>query len=105
MGRHDTERTLARVVDLVNTDVTGGDLLEEPGRPAARRLRARFRAAFTATSHAEAVALVNDLLAASPVTPQLNAHDERLRLPATDPCLAAGLAAEGGLALADMGRG
>lgn len=123
---HETERALARVVELVNTDTTDDTLLEDPADlqsfigthdssevgaesrtdlAAVRRLQERFRAAFTATSDTEAAALVNDLLGASPVTPRLSVHDGyawRLRLLTPAAQLAERLAVDGALALADV---
>ncbi len=121
---HDTEHALGVVVALVNSKTSVGDLLDDPADlktfigvqrvsevgavdrtdlTAVRRLRGRFRAVFTATSDAQAAALVNDLVAEAPVTPRLTAHDGyawHVHYFAPGATVSEHLAVDGGMALA-----
>lgn len=125
---HDVERSLACVVDLVNTDPAGSgeeqladvealqsfverhhvsevgaltrtDLLD------VRALRERIRPVFAAASDAEAADMVNALVAESPVTPRLTNHDGyawHMHYFAPGASLAEHLAVDGGMALAHI---
>jgi predicted RNA-binding Zn ribbon-like protein len=123
---HDTACALASVVDLVNTapDLAGeeglADLaalqdfvvrrevsetgaLTEPDLAAMHRLRARLRAVFSAADEAEAVRLVNELVADARTTPRLTDHDGyplHIHYFAPGARLAEHLAADCGMALA-----
>ena len=123
---HDTENSLAAIVDLVNSspdlsaeeglpdldalaDFVGRHRVSEVGGPtrtdleAVRELRVRMHAVFLATDAAEAAALVNQMIARAPVTPRLTDHDGydwhiHYFTPGAD--LAEHLAVDGGIALA-----
>jgi predicted RNA-binding Zn ribbon-like protein len=125
---HDTEHALACVVDLVNTEAddeesdgltTLADLaglverhgVSEVGALAAedlgavRRLRSRFREVFECRDDASAAALVNRLVAESPVTPRLTDHDGypwHVHYFAPGARVAEHLAVDGGMALAQV---
>lgn len=95
---HDTDHSLACVVDLANTapEAAGEEKLDDlealvefvtrhrvsdvgaltdQDLSAVQDLRKRLRPVFTADTDAEAAALVNALVATSPVTPRLTDHD------------------------------
>ena len=95
---HDTSCALATVVDLVNTapeiagrealadlaavealvarrEISEADSLCDDDLAPMRRLRARLQAVFTAADDAEAVRLVNSLVADARTTPRLTDHD------------------------------
>jgi predicted RNA-binding Zn ribbon-like protein len=125
---HDTERSLACVVDLLNTDpvAAGEELLadldalealvrrhqvsevgplREADLAAVRRLRHRIRPIFTAGSDEEAARLVNTLVADAPVTPRLTDHDGypwHMHYFSPGASLAEHLAVDGGMALAQV---
>jgi predicted RNA-binding Zn ribbon-like protein len=123
---HDTECALLTVVDVVNTapERTGTECLpdlaalealvqrrsiSEAGRltaddlAAVRRLRDRLAAIFAAPDDAEAVRLVNELVADARTTPRLTDHDGfplHMHYYAPGARLAEHLAADCGMALA-----
>ena len=123
---HDTACALATVVDLVNTspelageeglpdlaaleDLVHRREISEAGRltdadlAAMHRLRARLRAVFGAADDAEAVRLVNELVADARTTPRLTDHDGyplHIHYYAPGARLAEHLAADCGMALA-----
>ena len=123
---HDTEHALATVVDLVNTraDRTQTDGLDElaglealvahreiseagsltvEDLAAVRRLRDRLHAVFMAGDDAEAVELVNALIADGRTTPRLTDHDGwplHMHYYAPGARVAEHLAADCGMALA-----
>ena len=123
---HDTQHALMTVVDLVNSRESGSrpdcladldDLtafverraVSEPGAlgdsdlAAVRRLRDRLRAIVLADDDAEAVRLVNDLVADGRTTPRLTDHDGwplHMHYYAPGARLAEHLAADCGMALA-----
>jgi predicted RNA-binding Zn ribbon-like protein len=125
---HDVERALRCVVDLVNTGPGSAgeeghegiaDLqsfverhqLSEVGAltrtdlAAVEGLRRRIRPVFAASSDAEAAAIVNALVAESPVTPRLTDHDGytwHMHYFAPGASLAEHLAVDGGMALAHI---
>ena len=125
---HDIEHSLACVVDLANTRATRSseeqlgtldDLrsfverheLSEVGAltrtdlVAVQDLRGRVRPVFDAPDDARAAALVNDLVAGSPVTPRLTAHDGypwHLHYFAPGASVAEHLAVDCGMALAHL---
>lgn len=125
---HDIEHSLACVVDLANTRTTRSseeqlgtldDLrsfverheLSEVGAltrtdlVAVRALRDRVWPVFHARDDAEAAVLVNDLVAGSPVTPRLTAHDGyawHLHYFAPGASVAEHLAVDCGMALAHL---
>jgi predicted RNA-binding Zn ribbon-like protein len=123
---HDTACALASVVDLVNSspDIAGEEGLpdvaaldafvvrrevSDAGRltrddlAAVLRLRDRLRAIFAAADDADAVRLVNDLVADARTTPRLTDHDGwplHIHYFAPDARLGEHLAADCGMALA-----
>ncbi|HET9944627.1 MAG TPA: CGNR zinc finger domain-containing protein [Actinomycetes bacterium] len=123
---HDTQHALMTVVDLVNSRESGSrpdcladldDLtafverravseagaLGESDLAAVRRLRDRLRAIVLADDDAEAVRLVNDLVADGRTTPRLTDHDGwplHMHYYAPGARLAEHLAADCGMALA-----
>lgn len=128
---HDTEHGLATVVDLVNsapgdsapgdsrgdslgglaalrTFVTAHDIgdiarLTLADLDAVHRLRTRLRSVFLPTRDADAVTLVNDLIADGRTTPRLTDHDDwplHIHYFAPGARLAEHLAADCGMALA-----
>lgn len=124
---HDTESSLLRVVDLVNSAYDGGDdALSDVARLAdfvAREdvsgvgelsdadvvevglLRETVRQVFDAASDAAAAMLVNELVAAAQVTPRLSDHDGHawhLHYSAPEARLAERLSVDGGMALAQV---
>lgn len=123
---HDTEHSLAAIVDLVNG---APDLADEEGLPdldaladfvrrhrvsevagltqadldAVRELRARLHAIFLAPDDAEAAALINQMIARAPITPRLTDHDDydwHIHYFTPGAGLAEHLAVDGGIALA-----
>ena len=124
---HDTESSLLRVVDLVNSAYdSASDTLSDVVRLAdfvaredvshvgelgdadvidVRRLRESVRGVFDAASDAEAATLVNELVAAAQVTPRLTDHDGHawhMHYSAPDARLAERLSVDGGMALAQV---
>jgi predicted RNA-binding Zn ribbon-like protein len=125
---HDIEHSLACVVDLVNTGSTTsgqdrlGDLedlqsfvrrhevsevgaLTRTDLVAVRALRERIRPVFAAHDDAAAAALVNALVAESPVTPRLTDHNGyawHVHYFAPGAALAEHLAVDCGMALAHL---
>ena len=123
---HDTQHALTTVVDLVNSTASGSrpdrmadldDLttfverrevsdagaLGESDLAAVRRLRDRLRAIVLSGDDAEAVRLVNDLVADGRTTPRLTDHDGwplHMHYYAPGARLAEHLAADCGMALA-----
>jgi predicted RNA-binding Zn ribbon-like protein len=92
---HDTEHSLACIVDLVNTagvddqlsdlaelatfvvehDISEVGALTEPDLTAVRDLRTSLSAVFDSADDASAAALVNTLVSQAGVTPRLTDHD------------------------------
>jgi predicted RNA-binding Zn ribbon-like protein len=125
---HDTEHSLASVVDLVNTapsagvdellpdvtaleawvkaqDVSGIGSLTETDLDAVRRLRDRLRPVFSCSDDATAARLVNELISQAPVTPRLTDHDGyafHIHYFAEGASLVDHLAIDGGMALAQV---
>lgn len=123
---HDTACALGTVVDLVNTspdlageealpdvaaledlvrrrEVSDAGRLTETDLAAMHRLRARLRTVFAAADDAEAVRLVNELVADARTTPRLTDHDGyplHIHYYAPGARLAEHLAADCGMALA-----
>lgn len=123
---HDTACALATVVDLVNTspalageegladlpalhdlvrrrEISETGTLSEQDLGAVRRLRTGLHAVFTAADEAEAVRLVNELVADARTTPRLTDHDGyplHIHYFAPGVRLAEHLAADCGMALA-----
>jgi len=123
---HDTSCALATVVDLVNTapeiagrealadlaavealvarrEISEADSLCDDDLAPMRRLRARLHAVFAAADDAEAVRLVNSLVADARTTPRLTDHDGwplHIHYYAPGVRLAEHLAADCGMALA-----
>ena len=123
---HDTSCALATVVDLVNTspeiaghealadlaavealvarrEISEADSLCDDDLAPMRRLRARLQAVFAADDDAEAVRLVNSLVADARTTPRLTDHDGwplHIHYYAPGVRLAEHLAADCGMALA-----
>ena len=124
---HDTEGSLLRVVELVNSaydgpddtlsdvaslgdfvsreDVSGVDALRDADVVEVGRLRQALRRVFDAASDAEAAVLVNDLVAVAQVTPRLTNHDGHawhMHYSAPGATLAERLSVDGGMALAQV---
>ncbi len=125
---HDTEHSLAGVVDLVNTAPggSGEDVLEDLASLstfvenhevsevgalsrtdllAVRALRGRLRGVFAAATDAQAAERVNALVAEFPVSPRLTNHDGypwHVHYFAPGATLAEHLAVDGGMALAQV---
>ena len=125
---HDTEHSLASVVDLVNTspDAGGGELLPDvqalsgwvrrhdvsgisrltaDDLDAVRLLRDRIRPVFSAPDDASASEVVNALISQAPVTPRLTDHDGyafHIHYFAEGASLVDHLATDGGMALAQV---
>jgi predicted RNA-binding Zn ribbon-like protein len=123
---HDTACALATVVDLVNSapeiaghegladlaavealvarrEISEADSLCADDLAPLQRLRTRLRAVFAAADDAEAVRLVNDLVADARTTPRLTDHDGwplHIHYYAPGARLAEHLAADCGMALA-----
>jgi hypothetical protein len=123
---HDTSCALATVVDLVNSapeiaghealadladvealvarrEISEADSLCDDDLAPMRRLRARLHAVFAAADDAEAVRLVNSLVADARTTPRLTDHDGwplHIHYYAPGVRLAEHLAADCGMALA-----
>jgi len=125
---HDTEHSLASVVDLVNTapsagngellpdlaalrewvrvnDVSGLGLLTEEDLVSVRALRDRIRPVFAATDDDSAAQVINELISQAPVTPRLTDHDGydfHVHYFAEGASLVDHLAIDGGMALAQV---
>ena len=123
---HDTESSLLRVVELVNSaydgpddlsdvtslgdfvsreDVSGVEALRDADVVEVGRLRQALRRVFDAASDAEAAVLVNDLVAVAQVTPRLTNHDGHawhMHYSAPGATLAERLSVDGGMALAQV---
>jgi predicted RNA-binding Zn ribbon-like protein len=124
---HDTERSLQRAVELVNSayDTPGGlltdiaalaafaeraDLSDVPELSEADiddvlRLGEELRAVFDATDEAIAAARVNDLIGGGHLTPRLtdhDGHDWHMHYSAPGAALAERLRLDGGMALAQV---
>lgn len=125
---HDTEHSLACVVDLVNSAPTddGEDDLDDlealqafvdrhtvseverltrADLVAVRRLRDRLRPLFATESDQQAARLLNTLIGQAPVTPRLTDHDGyswHVHYFAPGASLAEHLAVDGGMALASV---
>jgi predicted RNA-binding Zn ribbon-like protein len=125
---HDTEHSLASVVDLVNTSPAAGagELLPDLGTLAAwvqrhdvsgigrltqadlegvRALRERIRPVFGARDDASAAKVVNTLISQAPVTPRLTDHDSydfHIHYFAEGASLVDHVAIDGGMALAQV---
>jgi predicted RNA-binding Zn ribbon-like protein len=125
---HDTEHSLASVVDLVNTapsagngellpnlaaladwvrlqDVSGVARLTARDLDDVRTLRERIRPVFSSADDAAAAAVVNDLICQAPVTPRLTDHDGydfHIHYFAEGASLVDHLAIDGGMALAHV---
>ncbi|HET7388900.1 MAG TPA: CGNR zinc finger domain-containing protein [Nocardioidaceae bacterium] len=117
---HDTEHSLGCLVDLVNSDLSDLDALDELVRghdvsevatlrpsdlDAVRRLAADLRPVFGADDAAAAATLVNSLVSRSPVTPRLTDHDGydlHIHYFAPGASLAEHLAVDLGMALAQV---
>ena len=125
---HDTEHSLASVVDLVNTapsagngellpdlaalnewvrvqDVSGLARLTQDDLDAVRALRERIRPVFGATDDASASKIVNSLISQAPVTPRLTDHDGydfHIHYFSEGASLCDHLAIDGGMALANV---
>lgn len=125
---HDTEHSLASVVDLVNTapsagngellpdldalaewvriqDVSGVSRLTQDDLDAVRELRDRIRPVFNAPDDATASQVVNALISQAPVTPRLTNHDGydfHIHYFAEGASLVDHLAIDGGMALAQV---
>ncbi|HSV39259.1 MAG TPA: CGNR zinc finger domain-containing protein [Nocardioidaceae bacterium] len=125
---HDTEHSLASVVDLVNTapsagngellpdiaalnewvriqDVSGLSRLTQADLDSVRALRERIRPVFGARDDAAASKIVNALISQAPVTPRLTDHDGydfHIHYFSEGASLVDHLAIDGGMALAQV---